>query len=936
MARTNRLWLAAAGVAILLACTSATAVAAPASFYVVKNAKAHCRVHYSRRNVRIRVRRHGHWVKVKQLRCVYAGSGSTSATLSFPSNLPTAAVTVTVIPTANADQYETVANQEISVDAARGVLANDDGIALAAQLVKGPTHGTLTLARNGSFTYTPTDGWSGVDEFLYRDSDSGGDTSGATAVSIDVAPVATPLSVYQVASDGVLNVSAPGLLAGALGDGLQAELVSGPAGGSLTLNADGSFSYSARSGFSGADSFSFDAVDSSGQHTETVAVSIVVGAAAPNLVPETFAGAVGNTLFQEGGTASGSPEIYRSGSALAGDSDPNGGHLSATPGSIATAQGGTVTMHSDGTFSYQPRTGFRGASDSFAYTVDTSEGASAVASATISFAGSTVWYVNHAAAAGGDGSSGAPFQTLASAGSAASSGDTIFVYGGTYNTPITLGASETLEGQSQGLQIGSDWVVLPAGGNPALDSGVTMTNADTLNGVSVTNGAGAAVTVSNASTFSIPATVTITGGSGDGLDVNNGGAAGAGATVGAAISASAGHSVSIQGFQNGSILFTGAVTDTGTGLDLVGNSSATINFSGLIRASTGANPSFVATNSGTVSAKNTLNTLSSTRTPALDVESTAIGGLGLQFLSISAGSGGASSSPGIVLDNTADTGSGIFLIGGQNSTAGSGGTIANTTGSAAISLTNTGPVSLNAVDLTANSGYGIDASGVRALTVLRSTISGGSMGIYAHGDDASSSVSQQTFDLEWDVITGTAGNALDLAYGGWSNGYLLNDTIGTPGTAGSGSATGDGIVLAASGSGELVAEINQDHIYDLATGEGIDASATSGADLALSLTTTQVAMDGTGSGDGLDMSVDGSTGAHVCLNAASNGITAANTTAANAMTLATAGGIFDIQGLGSGDPATFLAAPNNTLTPSGSGNAVTATGTFASHTCDQP
>ncbi|HEY7965698.1 MAG TPA: hypothetical protein VID68_01595, partial [Solirubrobacteraceae bacterium] len=104
---------------------------------------------------------------------------------------------------------------------------------------------------------------------------------------------------------------------------------------------------------------------------------------------------------------------------------------------------------------------------------------------------------------------------------------------------------------------------------------------------------------------------------------------------------------------------------------------------------------------------------------------------------------------------------------------------------------------------------------------------------------------------------------------------------------------------------------------------------------ALSLTTTQVAMDGTGSGDGLDMSVDGSTGAHVCLNAASNGITAASTTAANAMTLATAGGIFDIQGLGHSDPVTVLTT-GNMLSGSGSGQAVVATGTFTANACDQP
>jgi hypothetical protein len=940
MARNVRPWLAAAGAASMLVCAPLASASSPASYYVLKNAKAHCRTHYTRQTVSIRVRHNRHWVKVKQLRCVYTGNGGTSTTLSFPSNLPTAAVTVTAIPTANGDAYATAANQEISVDAADGVLANDDGIGLSAQLVTGPTHGTLTLSRDGAFTFTPAAGWSGVDQFSYRDSDLSDETSGPAAVSIAVAPVAVSPSPYQVAGNSVLNVGAPGLLAGAVGDGLQAQVVSGASNGLVSVNADGSFTYSPRGGFTGLDSFSFDAVDSAGQQTAPATVTIIVGAVPPNVVPETFSGAVGNTLLQEGGTAINAPEIYRGGSALAGDSDPNGGSLSTTSGAITTAHGGTVTMHSNGTFNYQPQTGFRGPSDSFTYTVDTSEGQSATGSATINFAGSTVWYANQADSAGGDGSSAAPFQTVSAAGSAAASGDTIFVYGGTYNTPITLGASETLDGQSQGLEIGSDWVVLPSGANPALDDGVVMTDADTLNGLNVTNGSGAAVTVDNADSFSIPATVRITGGSGDGLDVSGGGATDAGATVGAAITSSAGHSVSIQNFTSGSILLTGAITDDGTGLDLVGNTGSTINFSGLIQASTGSNRSFFATGGGTITANDPQNTLTSTGTPALDVDSTSIGGLGLNFLSISAGNGGASPSPGIVLDNT---GTGSFLIGGQNDSPGTGGTIENTTGAAAISLTNTGSVSLNAVDITANSGNDIDANGVQTLTVLHSTLSGGAMGIYSHGDHNSSDTSQQVFDLEQNVITGVQGNAIDLADGGWSNGHILNDTIGTTGTPGSGSATGDGIVLAASGDGELVAAINDDSIYDIASGAGIDASAASGAKLALSLTSTQVEMDGTGSGDGLDMSVDSSSGAGVCLNADSNGsasneIATANPTAVNAMTLSTAGGTFDVQNLGS-DPVSDLVADlnaDNTLAGSTPGTPVVATGTFGSGACDLP
>src|SRR5207248_1125820 len=71
-------------------------------------------------------------------------------------------VTITVIPVnhppvANNDSYATNEDTTLTV-AAPGVLANDsdaDGDPLTAVLVSGPSHGTLTLASDGSFSYMP-------------------------------------------------------------------------------------------------------------------------------------------------------------------------------------------------------------------------------------------------------------------------------------------------------------------------------------------------------------------------------------------------------------------------------------------------------------------------------------------------------------------------------------------------------------------------------------------------------------------------------------------------------------------------------------------------------------------------------------------------------------------------------------------------------------
>ena len=55
-------------------------------------------------------------------------------------------------------------------------------------LVSGPSHGTLTLNANGSFTYTPAANYNGSDSFTYRASD-GTATSGLATVTLTVSAV---------------------------------------------------------------------------------------------------------------------------------------------------------------------------------------------------------------------------------------------------------------------------------------------------------------------------------------------------------------------------------------------------------------------------------------------------------------------------------------------------------------------------------------------------------------------------------------------------------------------------------------------------------------------------------------------------------------------------------------------------------------------------
>lgn len=94
---------------------------------------------------------------------------------------------VNTVPVADEDAYSAVEGQPLVLPAP-GVLANDtdaDGDVLTASGATQPVNGTVTLAADGSFTYTPDAGFSGKDVFTYTASD-GKDVSAPAKVTITV------------------------------------------------------------------------------------------------------------------------------------------------------------------------------------------------------------------------------------------------------------------------------------------------------------------------------------------------------------------------------------------------------------------------------------------------------------------------------------------------------------------------------------------------------------------------------------------------------------------------------------------------------------------------------------------------------------------------------------------------------------------------------
>jgi hypothetical protein len=80
-------------------------------------------------------------------------------------------------PVATGDAYVTMSGQTVTTTATDSVLANDDGTQPTASLVTGPLHGVLSLAADGSFSYTPTAGFTGIDSFTYAATNGAGSSN---------------------------------------------------------------------------------------------------------------------------------------------------------------------------------------------------------------------------------------------------------------------------------------------------------------------------------------------------------------------------------------------------------------------------------------------------------------------------------------------------------------------------------------------------------------------------------------------------------------------------------------------------------------------------------------------------------------------------------------------------------------------------------------
>jgi len=235
-----------------------------------------------------------------------------------------------------------------------------------------PTKGTVTLNPDGTFTYTPNPGVTGQDGFCYELKDNAG-LKDTACVVINIIPNPKPTNDKPVAIDDntqtyqntavVIPVKfndtdpdAAGTPNGTLGTPVK---LTNPTHGTVTANADGTFTYTPTTGFVGSDSFTYQICDNGTPSlcdTATVTINVLALPPAGNRPPVVVDDAIITSV-----------NTPKSGDVSRNDYDPDAGQT-LTFSKQTNPSHGTVVFNADGTYTYTPTTGYVG-SDIFTYKV---------------------------------------------------------------------------------------------------------------------------------------------------------------------------------------------------------------------------------------------------------------------------------------------------------------------------------------------------------------------------------------------------------------------------------------------------------------------------------------------------------------------------------------------------------------------------------------
>ena len=149
-----------------------------------------------------------------------------------------------------------------------------------------PGNGTLVIDKTGAYTFTPVPDWNGQVPGITYTVDDGKGAVNSTAEAILKITVLPVRDIVDDASTTLVNtpVKTP-VLSNDSFEGTPVVTSTAPPGnGSITVNPDGTITYTPNDGFIGVDSYTYTVT--SGGVTETATVTVTVKPAAPPVTPE--------------------------------------------------------------------------------------------------------------------------------------------------------------------------------------------------------------------------------------------------------------------------------------------------------------------------------------------------------------------------------------------------------------------------------------------------------------------------------------------------------------------------------------------------------------------------------------------------------------------------------------------------------------------------
>lgn len=746
------------------------------------------------------------------------GAGTTDDSFQYmandgaaDSNIATVTIQVLVGPAANDDIFGIAApNTPLNVPAATGLINGGGGAMMdtlgnpaatltsfgggslggavtdnAAGSIVNFGAGSLQVNANGSINFTPDTDFVGLFTFSYRLTNTAGTDDATVTIAVGLSPVASNdaytctgnVAISHAAATGVLVDNGSGADAGDFiavtavqGNAMNVGVATATASmGSVTLNADGGFTYEPPTGFTGVDTFTY-AIDNGFNAPSTATVSITVsdmiwfidtnatgsnedgsfsdpfatlaqfnavqGAARPSaLAGDTIFLHTGSYTEADGINLQNNQKLFGQGTNITTEfmADPNSAApyppaLGIRPAIGATAAGGNGIDLASGNTIRGLNIGNRPNGSAIN---GTNVGTCTISNMIIQGLGEAIRIDT--------GNLDFTFDGVSSTNSLAD-GITLTNCTGTMtvnaiSTSAITNADEVavrISGGTVSLTFPGDITHSVSGGEAvsifnhntgtvAFNTGtIDVTNGPGLmffdadgtynfNGTTTLNGARIEVLGGCAGNFTFGANTGITDANAISFFEND---STSNVTFSGTINANTPDiAVAVSNKTAGTTTFAGMITanvGAASAINLFNNSGSTINFTGGLDIDTIGGSGFTAFNSGTINVTGANNTIDSGTSTALTIDNTTIGASGVTFQSISCdGAVGC-----IVLNNTGTSGG--FSITGSGSTVGSGGSIDNSINDA-IKLTNTRNVSLNGVSIDNTTRHGIFGQGVAAL-----------------------------------------------------------------------------------------------------------------------------------------------------------------------------------------------------------------------------